>query len=137
MTVMGEQRDFYNIKKEGFLFERQASVQDAVQDLEKHFTEARPGLRQLAEGLQDSFRAGTYDAIVGEDRSGRLPTLFVRRFAERVANDGGQKVRSLRTLCYRPRFGRTKTMCLLRRTKRRRGKNHHARATFVQNENSR
>lgn len=88
---MGEQRDFYNIKKEGFLSERQRSVEEAVSHLEKRFTEARPGLRQLAERLNEPFRTGAYDAIVGEDKAGRLPTLFVKHFAERVSDEAEQE----------------------------------------------
>jgi hypothetical protein len=46
-----------------------------------------PALRNLAENLEEGLLANRWNVIIGDDTSGRLPALFVKRLAENASED--------------------------------------------------
>jgi phosphatidylserine/phosphatidylglycerophosphate/cardiolipin synthase-like enzyme len=52
--------------------------------------EHQPAFDHLAQLLTEPLKAGHFDALVSDDRMGRIPTLFVTRLARRWAHEHNQ-----------------------------------------------
>ena len=63
----------------------------AVQDVLRRIREVRPLLERLSEQLAPQFREGIYSAIISDDKSGRLPAVFLGKIAGHLSRDAGAK----------------------------------------------
>lgn len=73
------QRDYFAAEGMVSSFFKELSEEDKTKESIEEIT---PALLSLAEGLSEQLKHGHYDFIIGDDGSGRLPTLFVNDLAQ-------------------------------------------------------
>jgi hypothetical protein len=66
-----------------------------VPESEYHYqeiAELKSSCKRLLEQLHDRIESGSYDLIIGDDASGRIPTLVMRDVIKRIYHERGRKI---------------------------------------------